>query len=224
VWDNDVYAFLNGDAPDTDAPSLCDRAQLCASRPLRVVEASTRSASRPVHISLSKGTPGSSLIDPLIPPRPRGRVRPYGAPRGRPVVAVIYNPQPCRHFGAWLGVNQQEHVDGARSRDRARALTQHAVQENVYAARRWHGGPLPLRACWRVPAGMGCGLGQVGPPARWRLSAPLDIKETGETHTVDGVEIEFQMAPGTEAPAEMALYFRIRGSAWPRTHSNLQIC
>ena len=35
----------------------------------------------------------------------------------------------------------------------------------------------------------------------------LDIRETGEKHTVDGVEIEFQMAPGTEAPAEMHFYF-----------------
>ena len=35
----------------------------------------------------------------------------------------------------------------------------------------------------------------------------LDIRETGEKHTFDGVEIEFQMAPGTEAPAEMHFYF-----------------
>ncbi|MET0898550.1 MAG: alkyl sulfatase dimerization domain-containing protein, partial [Mycobacterium sp.] len=34
-----------------------------------------------------------------------------------------------------------------------------------------------------------------------------DITTTGETHTIDGVEIEFQMAPGTEAPAEMHFYF-----------------
>ena len=35
----------------------------------------------------------------------------------------------------------------------------------------------------------------------------VDIRETGEKHTIDGVEIEFQMAPGTEAPAEMHFYF-----------------
>ena len=32
-------------------------------------------------------------------------------------------------------------------------------------------------------------------------------RDTGEKHTIDGVEIEFQMAPGTEAPAEMHFYF-----------------
>ena len=35
----------------------------------------------------------------------------------------------------------------------------------------------------------------------------VDIRTTGEKHTFDGVEIEFQMAPGTEAPAEMHFYF-----------------
>lgn len=35
----------------------------------------------------------------------------------------------------------------------------------------------------------------------------LDIRTTGETHSIDGVVIEFQMAPGTEAPAEMHFYF-----------------
>ena len=35
----------------------------------------------------------------------------------------------------------------------------------------------------------------------------VDVASTGETHTIDGVEIEFQMAPGTEAPAEMHFYF-----------------
>uniref|UniRef100_UPI003B3B318C alkyl/aryl-sulfatase n=1 Tax=Pseudactinotalea sp. TaxID=1926260 RepID=UPI003B3B318C len=44
--------------------------------------------------------------------------------------------------------------------------------------------------------------GEVGviPPTR-------EISETGETHTIDGVEIEFQMTPNSEAPAEMHFYF-----------------
>ena len=33
------------------------------------------------------------------------------------------------------------------------------------------------------------------------------IKETGETRTIDGIQIEFQMTMGTEAPAEMVFYF-----------------
>jgi alkyl sulfatase BDS1-like metallo-beta-lactamase superfamily hydrolase len=40
------------------------------------------------------------------------------------------------------------------------------------------------------------------------LIAPTNlIKESYETHTIDGVEIEFHLVPGSEAPAEMTLFF-----------------
>ncbi|MCR5303619.1 MAG: MBL fold metallo-hydrolase, partial [Lachnospiraceae bacterium] len=41
-----------------------------------------------------------------------------------------------------------------------------------------------------------------------------EIKETGEKMTIDGVEIEFQMTPGTEAPAEMNAYFPQKKALW----------
>ena len=62
----------------------------------------------------------------------------------------------------------------------------------------------------RGPQGqVGCGLGQVPSQRRGGASSsrPSTFASTGETHTIDGVEIEFQMAPGTEAPAEMHFYF-----------------
>ena len=55
---------------------------------------------------------------------------------------------------------------------------------------------------------MGCGLGQAPSTGEVAVIVPtIDIRETGEKHTIDGVEIEFQMAPGTEAPAEMHFHF-----------------
>jgi len=55
---------------------------------------------------------------------------------------------------------------------------------------------------------VGCGLGQATSTGEVAVIVPtIDIRTTGETHTIDGVEIEFQMAPGTEAPAEMHFYF-----------------
>ena len=61
----------------------------------------------------------------------------------------------------------------------------------------------------RGPQGqVGCGLGQVPSTGEVAIIVPtIDIQVTGEKHTIDGVEIEFQMAPGTEAPAEMHFYF-----------------
>jgi alkyl sulfatase BDS1-like metallo-beta-lactamase superfamily hydrolase len=90
-------------------------------------------------------------------------------------------------------------------------FTEHAVQENVYAgtamARR--AGYMYGAVLARGPQGqVGCGLGQTPSTGEVAIIVPtVDIRRTGETHTIDGVEIEFQMAPGTEAPAEMHFYF-----------------
>lgn len=87
----------------------------------------------------------------------------------------------------------------------------HAVSENVYA-----GTAMTRRAAYmygaaleRGPRGqVGAGLGQTTSTGEVTLIVPtLEITRTGETHTIDGLEIEFQMAPGTEAPAEMHFYF-----------------
>ena len=90
-------------------------------------------------------------------------------------------------------------------------FTEHAVAENVYAgtAMGRRAGYMYGAALARGPQGqVGAGLGQSTSTGEVGLIVPtLDITSTGETHTVDGVEIEFQMAPGTEAPAEMHFYF-----------------
>ena len=137
----------------------------------------------------------------------------YRAHRGdRPVVAVIYTHSHVDHFGGVLGVTTQADVDAGKVAIIApEHFTDHAVQENVYA-----GTAMARRAAYmygavlaRGPQGqVGCGLGQVGSTGEVALIVPtLDIRETGEKHTFDGIEIEFQMAPGTEAPAEMHFYF-----------------
>src|SRR5690242_2146222 len=61
----------------------------------------------------------------------------------------------------------------------------------------------------RGPQGqVGAGLGQTTSTGTVTLIPPtLDITRTGQTEVVDGLEISFQMAPGTEAPAEMHFYF-----------------
>ena len=78
------------------------------------------------------------------------------------------------------------------------------MQENVYA-----GTAMARRAAYmygavlaRGPQGqVGCGLGQVGSTGEVALIVPtVDIRETGERHTIDGVEIEFQMAPAPRRP------------------------
>ncbi|MGA9373517.1 MAG: alkyl sulfatase dimerization domain-containing protein, partial [Mycobacterium sp.] len=154
------------------------------------------------------------VVDPLISTETAAAALAlYRAHRGdRAVTAVIYTHSHVDHFGGVLGVTNQADVDAGNVTVIApEGFTEHAVQENVYA-----GTAMTRRASYMYgtvlapgPRGqVGCGLGQNTSTGEVALIVPtLDISTTGETHTVDGVEIEFQMAPGTEAPAEMHFYF-----------------
>jgi alkyl sulfatase BDS1-like metallo-beta-lactamase superfamily hydrolase len=55
---------------------------------------------------------------------------------------------------------------------------------------------------------VGAGLGQTTSTGRASLILPTDhVTRTGQALTVDGIRMEFQLTPGTEAPAEMNFYF-----------------
>jgi alkyl sulfatase BDS1-like metallo-beta-lactamase superfamily hydrolase len=216
VWDNDVYDFLTGDAPASVHPSLWRQSKLAAKQGLyEVVEGIYQVRGLDLsNISFIEGDTGVIVIDPLISTETAATALAlYRAHRGnRPVVAVIYTHSHVDHFGGVLGVTNQADVDAGKVVVVApEGFTEHAVQENVYA-----GTAMTRRASYmygtvlaRGPRGqVGCGLGQNTSVGEIALIVPtLDVRETGETHTIDGVEIEFQMAPGTEAPAEMHFYF-----------------
>ena len=63
-----------------------------------------------------------------------------------------------------------------------------------------------------------CGLGNGLPLGAPGLIAPThDITKTGETMTIDGIEVVFQLTPETEAPAEMNFYFQLRALCMAET-------
>lgn len=226
VWDNDAYAFLDGDAPVSVHPSLWRQSTLAAKQGLfEVTRASGATGEDPPgifqvrgldlsNVTFVEGDTGIIVIDPLVSTETAAAALSlYREHRGdRPVVAVIYTHSHVDHFGGVLGVTTQADVDAGRVVVIApEGFTQHAVQENVYA-----GTAMARRAGYMYGAALargvrgqvGCGLGQVPSSGEVALIVPtLDVRATGETHVVDGVEIEFQMAPGTEAPAEMHFYF-----------------
>ncbi|WP_088614209.1 MBL fold metallo-hydrolase [Bdellovibrio sp. SKB1291214] len=86
-----------------------------------------------------------------------------------------------------------------------------AVSENLFA-----GNAMSRRAQYMYGYGLkngptgnlGTGLGPIGSNGTIGLIPPNKlIRKTGEKMTIDGVEMVFQMAPGTEAPSEMMFYF-----------------
>ena len=217
VWDNDAYSFLGGAAPASVHPSLWRQSTLAAKQGLyEVVPGIYQVRGFDIsNVTFVEGDTGVIVIDPLISTEvAAAALALYRTHRGgdRPVVAVIYTHSHVDHFGGVLGVTSQADVDsGAVAVLAPDGFVEHAVQENVYA-----GPAMTRRATYMygtlLPRGpldqVGCGLGQAPSTGEVAVIVPtVDIRETGERHTIDGVEMEFQMAPGTEAPAEMHFYF-----------------
>jgi len=231
VWDNDVYGFLAGEAPPSVHPSLWRQSKLCAKQGLyEVVEGIYQVRGLDLsNVTFVEGGTGVIVIDPLVcTETASAALALYRQHRGhREVRAVIYTHSHVDHFGGVLGVTTQADVDAGRVEVLApEGFVGHAVQENIYA-----GTAMTRRAAYmygtaldRGPQGqVGCGLGQAPSVGEVAIIVPtIDIATTGETHTIDGVEIEFQMAPGTEAPAEMHFYlpkFRALCMAENATHN-----
>jgi alkyl sulfatase BDS1-like metallo-beta-lactamase superfamily hydrolase len=208
VWDLDAYAFLDDECPPSANPSLWRQAQLNAIAGLFEVVPGVYQV-RGLDLSnmtLVEGDGGVLVIDPLISVETAAAALAlYRQHRGdRPVTGVLYTHSHVDHFGGVRGVID----DGADVPVIAPAgFLDHAVSENVYA-----GTAMTRRAAYMYgnllepgPTGqLGTGLGLATSLGRISLVAPtVDITETGQELTVDGIRMEFQLTPGTEAPAEM---------------------
>ena len=145
------------------------------------------------------------------------------------IKAVLYSHSHIDHYGGVLGLISREDAADV-SLPLAEQLAsgkvvvlapegflEHAVSENIYC-----GAAMGRRAMYQYGVllepgttgklAMGIGLGQsVGSTG---LIAPTYEIATDETITVDGLEIQFQLTPGTEAPAEMNAYFPKYRGLW----------
>jgi alkyl sulfatase BDS1-like metallo-beta-lactamase superfamily hydrolase len=215
VWDFNRYDFLAGDAPASVNPSLWRQGLLnCQQGLFEVVEGIYQVRGFDIaNITFIETDTGVVIMDPLTAAETaRAAHALYTEHRGaRPVKAVIYTHSHADHFGGVKGVITQEQADSGEVLVIApEGFTEHAVAENVYAgtamARRaayMYGAALPANEFGQV----GAGLNQTLATGSITLIAPtVLITTTGETMNVDGLEIEFQMAPGSEAPAEMHFY------------------
>lgn len=216
VWNCEEFDFLDGECPPTANPSLWRQGALVAKHGLyeitdRIYQIRGFDLS---NMTIVEGDTGVIIIDPLISQETAAAgLALYRKHRGdKPVKSVIYSHCHIDHFGGVKGVTTNAAVDAGECSIIAPAgMVEHAVSENVYAgtamARRaayMYGAVLPRGA----QGAIGAGLGQSTSTGLATLIFPtIDITETGHIETVDGVEIEFQMTPGTEAPAEMNFYF-----------------
>ncbi|MEU5110780.1 alkyl sulfatase dimerization domain-containing protein [Streptomyces longwoodensis] len=215
VWDLEAYGFLAEDCPDTANPSLWRQSRLCSDHGLfEVVEGIYQVRGFDLsNMTLVEGERGVFVIDPLLCAETAAAgLALYRSHRGdRPVTGVLYTHSHADHFGGVRGVVTDEDVAGGLPIFAPQGFLEHAVSENVYAgtamARRaayMYGAALPKGERGQIGAGLGqtVSTGVVGliPPT-------VDISRTGQTETVDGIRMVFQLTPGTEAPAELNLHF-----------------
>ncbi len=213
IWDNDAYAFLAKDCPETANPSLWRQGQLTARQGLyQVTEGIYQVRGLDLsNMTLVEGDRGVIVIDPLISAETAAAgLALYRRNRGdRPVTGLIYTHSHGDHFGGARGVLPHGHEPVPVIAPQG--FLEHAVSENVYAGtamtRRavyMYGAQLP-----KAPDGqIGAGLGMTTSTGTITLIAPtVDVTRTGQVETVDGVRIVFHLTPGTEAPSEMNFHF-----------------
>ncbi|UYN93560.1 MAG: MBL fold metallo-hydrolase [Enhydrobacter sp.] len=217
LWNLGEYAFIDGElAPATVNPSLWRLARLNLANGLfKVTERLYQLRGFDIaNLTVIEGESGLILVDPLTTAEvARAALDLYYAHRPRkPVVAVIYTHSHVDHYGGVRGVVDEEDVKAGKVAVIAPDGFMEAISgENVLAgppmirrAQFQFGALLPRGARGQVDAGLGKGVarGTAGLIAPTRL-----IVDAVEEHTIDGVRIVFQLAPETEAPAEMHMFY-----------------
>jgi alkyl sulfatase BDS1-like metallo-beta-lactamase superfamily hydrolase len=215
VWNLDAYAWMEGKSPDTVNPSLWRHMGLLRKHGLFALSENMWQV-RGFDVSnmtVIKGATGWILIDPLTTrDTAAAALRLVNEKLGaRPVSAVIYSHSHGDHFGGARGVVDEADVKAGKVEIIApEHFLAETSSENVMA-----GSAMSRRATFQFgsnltpgPQGqMGSGIGKGIAGGDITLITPtVDIRKTGETRVVDGVTLEFQMVPETEAPAEMNVY------------------
>jgi len=202
-------------APDTVNPSIWRQSQLLLLGGLFKVADSIYQvrAADLSNITFIEAPDGIVVVDPLISEETaKYALDLYYAHRPRkPVAAVIYSHSHVDHYGGVRGVVSENDVKSGKVKIYApQGFLDAAVAENVMAgnamsrrASYMYGNVLPQSPTGQV----GAGLGPTTSFGTVTLIPPTDvIKENGEKRKIAGLDFEFWMAPGSEAPSEMFFY------------------
>ena len=184
------------------------------------------------NLTVIKGNTGWIVFDPLMSEEcTRAAMQLIEKNLGSyPIKAVIISHPHVDHFGGILGVmSAEERADADLPLEKQisggkipiivpEGFAEHAIAENVYAGKAMgrranyqYGVLLEPGVTGKLAQGIGMGQ-SVGTVSY--LAPTYEIKKTGEVITVDGIEMEFQMTPGTEAPAEMNTWFPKFKALW----------
>ncbi len=230
AFDLSSYGFLEGPAPASVNPSLWRQAQILTQHGLfkvheRIYQVRGFDVST---VSFIDGGAGWIVVDPLttleVARAALELVREHVA--DKPVLAVIYSHSHIDHYGGVAGVADAAAVAAGKIKVIApEGFLEHAVSENIIV------GPAMLRRA-RFQFGhtmarskegeITSGLGPCPSLGSMSLIAPTDlVHHTGQEMTIGEVVLQFQLTPGTEAPAEMNFFLPQMAAVFMAENANL---
>jgi alkyl sulfatase BDS1-like metallo-beta-lactamase superfamily hydrolase len=224
VWDIDKWNFLlNGKDYNSIHPSLQRQATLNMEYGLfEVVPGIYQVRGFDLaNITFIKGKTGWIVIDPLTAKETSSAALKFVNEKlgARPVVAVIISHSHGDHFGGVRGVVDDAALAAGKVQIIApEGFVYEAISENLFGGNAMtrrksytYGDVVPVSPYGQVDASIGKGVasGEAGilPPTKV-------IDQSFVEMTVDGVRMEFQNTPGTEAPSEMNTWFPDYKAFW----------
>ena len=216
AWDTANWDFVQGEPPTSVNPSLWRQAKLNGHHGLfQVCDGFYQVRSMDTScVTFIESDNGWVVVDPLTSTE-TGRAayelvsEHLGA---RPCNAFIYTHSHVDHYGGILGMVDRARIDAGEVEIVApEGFIAAAVAENVAAgavmgrrATYQYGMLLP----WDERGHVDQGLGKSVPVGSISMVPPtVEITETGQELVLDGVRVEFQLTPDSEAPAEMHFWF-----------------
>lgn len=234
AWSVDALGDVSGEAPDTVNPSLWRNTQLNAYAGLfEVCEGIYQVRGYDMaNATFIKTDNGWVIFDVLMCVEDmKAALALMESHFGEiDVKAILYSHSHVDHFGGVGAVISKEDVaDKNQTLEEQlnsgkvlvlapEGFLEHSVSENIYA-----GTAMSRRAQFQYGTliekgkdgslAMGIGIGQSTGNISF-IAPTYEITDNDKSITIDGLEIEFQLTPGTEAPAEMNAYFPKYKALW----------
>ncbi len=214
IMDLSDYDFIEGDAPGSVNPSLWRQAKLNNINGLfKVTDGIYQVRGFDLaNMTVIEGKKGWIIVDPLTTSETAKKALDFVNEQlgFRPVSTIVFTHSHMDHFGGVNGLLAAAGNDVANIEVVAPGgFMEEATNENIIAgpamskrASYMYGNLLPRSERGHVDAG----LGKAVPFGTFSILAPTLTVNTDETHTIDGVEFEFHIVSGTEAPSEFTFY------------------
>ena len=223
VWSQKAYSFLNQSAADTANPSLWRNAQLNHIYGLfEVTDGIYQVRGYDMsNITFIKSDNGWIVFDPLMSVECSSAAKQlvFEHLGEAPIKAVVISHSHVDHYGGIKGIVTEEEV----KKNNIPIIVPDGYEMEVFRENVYSGNAMGRRANYQYGTmlepsetgslSIGIGMGQSKGTVSY-LSPTNIITKTGQTITVDGVEMEFQLTPGTEAPAEMNTWFPQKNALW----------